>query len=137
MITEYSFENENSEHLLDARRRAGLRDSCHEQGEQQPEPHGAYIQRGETLLKCSLGGRDFKQVAGSYIEEKAFVGEVGELSRAQPQQVRRAREGGNTAAAVSVGGESIDSHHAPSTCSVPGITATQHLLCGVIFRDTV
>lgn len=48
MITEYSFENENSEHLLDARRRAGLRDSCQEQGEQQPEPHGAYIQRGET-----------------------------------------------------------------------------------------
>lgn len=92
---------------------------------------------GKTSLKCSLGGRDFKQVAGSYIEEKAFVGEVGELSREQPQQVRRAREGGNTAAAVSTGGESIDSHHAPSTCSVPGITATQHLLCGVIFRDTV
>lgn len=52
------------------------------------------------------------------------MGEVGELSREQPQQVRRAREGGNTAAAVSTGGESIDSHHAPSTCSVPGITAT-------------
>lgn len=119
ILTGCSFKNSNGEPLLDARRCTRLWDSGNRQDEKQPEPRGTYIRSGKTLIRCSLGGKDFQASPWELYRGERLRGEVGEIRREQPQQVRRDRGSSAMAAAARRDGDSIDGRHPLSAHRVP------------------